>query len=411
LSDLEGEKAIPDILTSLGDRSLDVQVGASDALVRLGVRAFLLPERSRLHAENREVLDRFIGLHPDQRPVRTVRDLIREVSRELAAGVAEKSNLELIEWALDTSLHLHTRNSAIVTLMERGAREAVPDLRYLLEDPLVREHALEALDRIDPEWDRPLRGQASELMVILAGELALDARRGPARDIARQLLENFFGPRRGGMENLALAMGLGGSAAWLGESSLARALVQGAAPPGVLENFPLLGATLLLGSGILLGMSASSASRPRREALPIHRRPTALLDGRQRPSEPAPEGPTLGHFEYVYDPAERVAVPLLDANAVVNVGRATEMVTGIFPSHFRNISRNHFDMRVRDGQVEIRLNERARGVRINQVNLLPNQWYLLRDGDLLELTGEARLDSVQWQHDPESLDLVETPFR
>ncbi len=112
------------------------------------------------------------------------------------------------------------------------------------------------------------------------------------------------------------------------------------------------------------------------------------------PGSNPPDPTLLGWFENPADSEESYFVPRPPDEATMLVGRSTATLRNVFSGDLRNISRSHMDLRVREGRVEVRLHDGARGLRINGYNLAPLNWYLLRDRDVVEFVAEGGQDML-----------------
>jgi HEAT repeat protein len=285
---------------------------------------------------------------------------------ELASNQGDVAILEtLLERAEPSSLRasesLQVR--AAEAILARGDHAAAREiLRSYLESSFgeIRLQAAEAL--LD-------RGDSSAAVQALRS-----LSQGQDVSLRHRAASRLLGYR--GIENTSLNGRLGtsigllglGALAWLLDPSIAEASVGAASSQGS-WGLP----ALLIGAVAVAAMRGGRGSEP--------------------PSPGAtPPAETLGWFESAYDAAETYSVPAVGETGIV-IGRSTLRAPNVFGADLRHISRQHMDLRVQQDQIEVRLHDGARGLRINGQNLLPFQWHPLRDQDLVEFVGPGNAEA------------------
>ncbi len=402
-----GQGAIPELLERLVDPNLEVRVGASDVLMRLGINAPQRADRLRLAAEEREEI-RLILSHVFRRPsesleVESVRPT--QISPATLQMIASRSTPDLIRLMEDSETHPRIRGLAIEQLAERGAEEAVPHLREIIFEEKLEMQLLRALDRIRPDWDQEYRRLVRELMPLLSREwLSRDPQaRWPNR--VQEALDALDPKAGGGVPPsrmlTACIFGGAGLAGFLDPEIASAASRAGEISTHGSALGMLAGLSLLIGAAVIRN---AAGRRPRRDA-GLHERPTLILEGRggegSRSLPPVDSGPPLGSFESLYDSTEVFTVPRPAAGQEGVIGRSTRLEESVFPDYYRNIGRRHLDFREVDGILQVRAHQGSRGVRINHHNLDPLQWYVLNDGDIVEFVSESRADLIAWKDHPE----------
>ena len=188
-----------------------------------------------------------------------------------------------------------------------------------------------------------------------------------------------------GMENTPAGSRLGASIGLFGLGALAwlldPALAEASVGAGHAEASGWLLPTLLAGAAVMATARGSRGSEPPAPG-----------------SNPPPE--ILGRFENPWNAAEAYPLPLIGENGAI-IGRSTLAVPNVFDADLRHIARRHMDLRVQQGRIEVRLHDGARGLRINGQNLLPFEWYPLRDQDLVEFVGAANADIPAFAREPD----------
>ncbi|MFO1462996.1 MAG: FHA domain-containing protein [bacterium] len=323
---------------------------------------------------------RVSGLEPELRELSE--DANPETRREalrtrvvLAQARGDGGELETLLEHLDSASIRHSEALQLAAARARLALGESPAARERLEALLQSSFGAHRLQAAEALLERGPHPRAASTLEALLGDPDAELRHRAA----------------GGWARYGLALGAAFSSLLL-EPSLVHAAV-GAGAGGDGHGLWTSLAPLLLG-GILMTVGRSNGGNG---ASPS-----------DRPSRP----PMLGWFENPLQTEEVYPVATPADENPISIGRSTSRVESVFPADLRNISRRHLELRLREGQVEVRVNNRSLGVRINGYNLVPFQWYQLQDRALVEFVSEAGQDIIAQVPDEEIPgESVATPFR
>jgi len=395
--------SVPDLMEKLADPVLEVRMEASQLLMRHGINAAMPGDRSVVAEENlafgsglESLVNTFRGeFHLPSIGIETPFLAQIAEARLRALSRTPRSAPDLLEVIKNSKYTCQERSQAIDRLAAvLPIHELVPTLRGAMPNQARAAYpVLEALDRIQPDWDQSLRGVGAEIFAELGRQWQ---QRFPDRRVSDRLRPALAALGVIGKSSAGATAGLAGIGTalgvWLFSDQAYASFGEPAASGGSFLPWLLLG-----GAATVFSIRLAEAMRGSGPPLP--------------PAPPAPRA-LLGAFESAYDINESYPIGLPEPGEVLPIGRSTAARAGIFPTELRHIARQHLEIREHVGRVEIRVPNRARVVRINGYNLTFGDWYVMNDGDIVEFVSEPRSDILVWQDDPQHAgQLVQTPLR
>src|SRR4030095_13507743 len=91
----------------------------------------------------------------------------------------------------------------------------------------------------------------------------------------------------------------------------------------------------------------------------------------EAPGQPEALPEVMGYFQSYYDAEEVFALGTVREGEQRTIGRSLATREDVFPGYYRNISRSHLELRLREGRLELKPAPGSLGIRINGIRLMP----------------------------------------